>query len=210
MSPSYFISGIGTGVGKTIASAILTQVWATDYWKPVQAGDLDYSDSDTVRNLSRRVKKIHPERFRLNLAASPHEAAEADHLSISLTDFELPITNNRLIIEGAGGLFVPLNGQHFMIDLIERLKLPVILVIRDYLGCINHSLLSINALRAKNIPLAYVLFNGNFKPATKSIIQKHLPGEVLTLDLPELKQGEATSIEAISEHIKQQLNYKSK
>lgn len=210
MFPNYFISGIGTGVGKTIASAILTQVWAADYWKPLQAGDLDYSDSDTVRSLSRLVKKIHPERFRLNLAASPHEAAEADHLSISLADFDLPATDNRLIVEGAGGLFVPLNEQHFMIDLIERLKLPVILVIRDYLGCINHALLSINALRTRNIPLAYVLFNGNFKPATKGIIQKHLPGQVLTLDLPELKQGEAICIEAISEHIKQQLNYNSK
>ncbi len=210
MFPNYFISGIGTGVGKTIASAILTQVWAADYWKPLQAGDLDYSDSDTVRGLSRQVKKIHPERFRLNLAASPHEAAEADHLSISLADFDLPATDNRLIVEGAGGLFVPLNEQHFMIDLIERLKLPVILVIRDYLGCINHALLSINALRTRNIPLAYVLFNGNFKPATKGIIQKHLPGQVLTLDLPELKQGEAICIEAICEHIKQQLNYNSK
>lgn len=210
MLPSYFISGIGTGVGKTIAAAILSQVWAADYWKPVQAGDLDHTDSDTVRSLSRQVKKIHPERFRLNLAASPHEAAAADSLSISLTDFDLPATGNRLIVEGAGGLFVPLNEQHFMIDLIERLQLPVILVIRDYLGCINHSLLSVNALRAKNIPLAYVLFNGNFKPATKNIIQKQLPDQVLTLDLPELKQGATTCIEEISEHIKQQLNYNSK
>lgn len=210
MLPSYFVSGIGTGVGKTIASAILTQVWAADYWKPVQAGDLDYSDSDTVRSLSRQAKKIHPERFRLNLAASPHEAADADNLSISLTDFELPVTGNRLIVEGAGGLFVPINDQHFMIDLVKRLKLPVILVLRDYLGCINHSLLSINALRTQNIPLAYVLFNGNFKPATKSIIQKHLPDQVHTLYLPELKQAEATCIEDISEHIKQQLNYNSK
>ncbi len=207
-SPSYFISGIGTGVGKTIVSALLTQLWATDYWKPIQAGDLDHTDSDTVRSLSRLVKNVHPERFRLNLSTSPHEAAKADNLSISLADFELPLTNNQLIVEGAGGLFVPINDQHFMIDLIEQLKLPVILVIRDYLGCINHSLLSIKALNNQKIPLAYVVFNGNFKAATKNIIQKHLPDQVRTIDIPEWEQ--MTKIESISEHIRQQLNHNSK
>lgn len=207
-STSYFISGIGTGVGKTIVAAILTQLWAADYWKPIQAGDLDHTDSDTVRSLSQQVKKIYPERFRLNLAASPHEAAEADNLSISLADFELPLTNNRLIVEGAGGLFVPINDQHFMIDLIEQLKLPVILVIRDYLGCINHSLLSIKALNNQKIPLVYVVFNGRFKPATKRIIQKHLPDQVRTIDIPEWEQ--MNEIEPISAHIKQQLNHNSK
>lgn len=207
-SASYFISGIGTGVGKTIVSALLSQIWETDYWKPIQAGDLDYTDSDTVRSLSKQVKKVHHERFRLNLAASPHEAAATEGLSIRLADFELPLTNNPIIVEGAGGLLVPINDQHFMIDLIEQLKLPVILVIRDYLGCINHSLLSIKALNNQKIPLAHVVFNGNFKPATKNIIQKHLPDQFRTIDIPELEQ--MTDIETVSEHIRQQLNHNSK
>lgn len=205
MSANYFISGIGTGVGKTIVSAILTQLWAADYWKPIQAGDLDHSDSNTVRSLSLQVKNIHPEQFRLNLAASPHEAAEADQLTIRLQDFKLPATDNRLIVEGAGGLFVPINDQHFIIDLIEQLKLPVILVIKDYLGCINHSLLSIQALKARHIPLAYVVFNGNFKPATRRIIHKHLAEGINTIDIPELELAEAAQIAKASEQIKQQL-----
>lgn len=207
MSANYFISGIGTGVGKTIVSAILTQLWSADYWKPIQAGDLDQSDSNTVRSLSLQVKNIHPEQFRLNLAASPHEAAEADKVTIRLQDFKLPATDNHLIVEGAGGLFVPINDQHFIIDLIERLKLPVILVIKDYLGCINHSLLSIKVLNAQNIPLAYVVFNGNFKPATRRIIHKHLAEGVNTIDIPELELTEAAQIVRASEQIKQQLKY---
>lgn len=206
MSRSYFISGIGTGVGKTITSAVLTQLWAADYWKPIQAGDLQQTDSDTVRRLSDKVKQIHPERFRLNLPAAPHEAAAKDGLSIALEDFDLPVTDRNLIVEGAGGLFVPINEQHFIIDLISRLQLPVILVIKDYLGCINHSLLSINALRIQAIPLAYVVFNGNFKPATRSIIHKHLPAHTLSIDIPEIEMPEAAAIERVSEHIRQQLN----
>lgn len=210
MSANYFISGIGTGVGKTIVSAILAQLWGADYWKPIQAGDLDQSDSDTVRNLALHVKNIHPEQFRLTLAASPHEAAEADQVTIRLQDFKLPHTdNNHLIVEGAGGLFVPINDQHFIIDLIERLKLPVILVIKDYLGCINHSILSIKALNAYKIPLAYVVFNGNFKAATRRIIHQHLAEGIKTIDIPELEPAEAAHIARAGEQVKQQLNNNS-
>lgn len=210
MSVNYFISGIGTGVGKTIVSAILAQLWEADYWKPIQAGDLDQSDSDKVRNLALQAKNIHPEQFRLTLAASPHEAAEADQVTIRLQDFKLPHTdNNHLIIEGAGGLFVPINDQHFIIDLIKRLKLPVILVIKDYLGCINHSILSIKALNAYSIPLAYVVFNGNFKPATRRIIHQHLAEGIKTIDIPEVEQAEAAHIARASEQVKQQLNNNS-
>lgn len=167
----FFVTGISTEVGKTVASAILTEALKADYWKPVQSGDLDYSDTDKVKAwISNDRSVFHPEAYRLNTPASPHWAAEIDGIEIKLDQFQLPKTDNHLIVEGAGGLLVPLNEKDLLIDLMERLNIPVILVSMNYLGSINHSLLSIEALQRRNIPIAGILFNGKPTPSTEEYI----------------------------------------
>lgn len=181
-----FITGIGTDVGKTVVSAVLTEQLQADYWKPVQAGDLGNTDSDRVRQLISNSKSlIHPEAFRLTLAASPHRAAKADGVEILAQDFQLPLTENQLLIEGAGGLFVPLSYQLLMIDLIRILDAETVLVARNYLGCINHTLLSINALENRNIPLRHLILNGEFDADTLNILLHHLPKGCTWSKLPE-------------------------
>lgn len=165
-----FITGIGTDVGKTIASAIITEALEADYWKPIQAGDLDASDSHKIKAfLSNDKTVIHPNSYALNTPASPHLAAEIDGITIDLEKIQEPETNNHLVVEGAGGLFVPLNDQDCVIDLIKS-DYKVIVVSRHYLGSINHTLLTIEALKSRNIAIAGILFNGNENQSTESII----------------------------------------
>jgi dethiobiotin synthetase len=167
----YFISGIGTDVGKTVVSAVLTEALQADYWKPVQAGDLDFGDSDRVKSLVSNSKSVfHPERYRLNSPASPHYAAELDGIDIALADFSIPQTDNYLLIEGAGGLMVPLNSKETVADLVKQLNIPLILVSRNYLGSINHTMLSIELLKNKGIEIAGIVFNGEPNPATENWI----------------------------------------
>jgi len=166
-----FVTGIGTEVGKTVISAILTEALTADYWKPIQAGDLDYSDTHKVVELiSNSKSNFHEETFRLNHPMSPHAAAERDEVEIRLSDFHIPTTDNHLIIEGAGGLMVPINKTDCIIDLIEQSEAEVILVSRNYLGSINHTLLSIEALQKRHIPIKGIIFNGSENIDTESII----------------------------------------
>ena len=163
----FFITGIGTDVGKTVASAILVEAFNADYWKPVQAGDLHNTDTMKVQSLiSNSKSKFHPETYQLTKQMSPHAAAEADGIKINVEKIVAPVTSNTLIIEGAGGLMVPLNEQCLVIDLITKLKSEVILVSSNYLGSINHSLLTLEALKNRNIPVAGIIFNG--KPTKTS------------------------------------------
>lgn len=165
-----FITGIGTDVGKTIASAITTEALKADYWKPIQAGDLDTSDSHKIKAyLSNNKTVIHSNSYALNTAASPHLAAELDKIVIDLEKIIEPVTENHLVVEGAGGLFVPLNNQDCVIDLIKP-DYKVIVVSRHYLGSINHTLLTVEALKNRNITIAGILFNGDENKATESII----------------------------------------
>ena len=165
-----FITGIGTDVGKTIASAIVTQALEADYWKPIQAGDLDNSDSHKIlRYISNNKTIIYPNSYKLNTPASPHLAAAIDGITIDLKQIKEPATTNHLVIEGAGGVFVPLNNQDCIIDLIQK-DYKVILVSRHYLGSINHTLLTFEALKNKNIPLAGIIFSGDKNQATEEII----------------------------------------
>lgn len=167
----YFISGIDTEIGKTVVSAILTQALGAAYWKPVQAGELDYTDTDKVKSwVSHSDCQFFPERHRLQLPRSPHAAAAEEGIDIQLADFTLPTTDRPLIVEGAGGLLVPLNQQVTILDLIAQLGLPVLLVSKHRLGNINHTLLSVEALKHRGIPLAGIIFNGEEIPGTNSII----------------------------------------
>jgi dethiobiotin synthetase len=156
-----FVTGIGTGIGKTIVSAILVEKLNADYWKPVQSGDLDDSDTRKVKSLvSNNISRFYEETYRLSQPFSPHKSAAIDGITIDPAGITLPATDNQLIIEGAGGLMVPLNNSFLMIDLIKQLGAEVILVSQNYLGSINHTILSIYALKKEEIPIKGIIFNG--------------------------------------------------
>jgi len=162
MTKQYFITGIGTGIGKTVASAVITEKLKADYWKPIQSGDLAQSDSLTIERLiSNSETIIHPETYRLNQPLSPHLSAKLDGIEIELNNFQLPKTDKNLIVEGAGGLMVPLNDKELILDLIKYLDLEVILISQHYLGSINHTLLTINTLKQHNIKIKGIIFNGD-------------------------------------------------
>jgi len=167
-----FVTGIGTDVGKTVISAILTQKLQADYWKPIQAGELDNTDSMKVSQwVENSTSVIHPEAYRLTESMSPHAAAERDGVNIEMGNIIIPETTRNLIIEGAGGLMVPLNRHDLVIDLISHLQADAVLVSRHYLGSINHTILSIEALRSRNIAIAGIIFNGDENRDTESIIE---------------------------------------
>lgn len=181
---NYFVTAIGTDSGKTLVSAILVEALMSDYWKPVQAGEP--GDTETVKALvSNPNTRFHPETHRLKLPASPHAAAKYEHKAISLIDFELPETTNDLVIEGAGGVLVPLNDQDYVIDLAKQLQTEVVLVANLYLGSINHTLLTVEYLKAHKIPVKGIIFNGDANPESEAIILKKSGYRVL-LHLPQL------------------------
>ncbi len=165
-----FITGISTDVGKTISSAIVVEALQADYWKPIQAGDLENSDSSKVKRLiSNSASHLFSNSYRLNTPASPHYAAKIDGVEIKIESVKTPQTKNNLVIEGAGGLFVPLNDNDCMIDIIKP-EYKIILVSRHYLGSINHTILSIDALKFKGLEVAGIIYNGDENEATESII----------------------------------------
>jgi len=169
-----FVTGIGTGIGKTIVSAILVEKLKADYWKPIQSGDLDKSDSLSVQNLiSNTVTKIHPESYRLTQPFSPHKSAAIDGITINPDTIHLPKTTNALIVEGAGGLMVPLNNEFLIINLIKKLGIEAVLVSQNYLGSINHTLLSIYVLKNYGISIRGIIFNGNEDISSKDFILKN-------------------------------------
>lgn len=165
-----FITGISTDVGKTIASAIIVEALEADYWKPIQAGDLENSDTHKVKEfVSNSTSKFHPNSYALNTPASPHFAAEIDRVTIDIKNIIEPTTQNHLVVEGAGGVLVPLNDVDCVIDLIQP-DYKVVVVSRHYLGSINHTLLTIEALKSRNIAIAGIIFSGTENKATESII----------------------------------------
>ena len=165
-----FITGIGTDVGKTIVSAIVTQALEADYWKPIQAGDIDNSDSHKIKSKVKNKKsKVHPNAYCLNTPASPHYAAAIDGITIDLKKIIEPITKNHLVIEGAGGLLVPLNDTDCIVDLIQP-DYKVIVVSRHYLGSINHTLMTFEILKNRNIDVAGIIFSGDENKASEEII----------------------------------------
>jgi dethiobiotin synthetase len=169
---NYFVTGIDTDSGKTLVSAILCEALEADYWKPVQAGYP--GDSDTLASLVSNSKTIiHKEAFILKTPASPHAAARIDSIEIRLSDIQLPVTLNDLIIEGAGGCLVPLNDDDFVIDLPSRFGAEVILVADIYLGSINHTLLTFNELKRRNLKIKGIVFNGDSNPESERIILHH-------------------------------------
>lgn len=172
-----FITGIGTGIGKTVVSAIVTEALHADYWKPVQAGFEDGTDAGEVAQLVTNTGSvIHPELYKLAMPASPHIAARKEKKIIDAGAIveryrELAAKNRRLVIEGAGGLMVPLNEHTFVSDLIQRLQAKVILVSRNYLGSINHSLLTAAVCKEKKLDVAGWIFNDQYMDYEDEIVQ---------------------------------------
>lgn len=168
---TYFITGISTEVGKTIASAIVVEALEADYWKPIQAGELDYCDTKKVKDLiSNNKSQFYDNSYALNTAMSPHAAAEIDGVTMKIDEIKSPNTKNNLVIEGAGGLLVPLNEKHTILDLIQP-NYKVIVISRHYLGSINHTLLTLNLLKEKGLETA-LIFSGNEHKTTEGIIKK--------------------------------------
>ncbi len=198
-----FITGIGTDVGKTIAAAILVEAMGADYWKPIQAGELHHTDTMKVKELvTNPISVFHPEAYRLAKPMSPHAAAAEEGITINLESINPPPANNTLIIEGAGGLMVPLNDDVLIIDLIQKLQAQAVLVSRNYLGSINHTLLSAEALLSRNIPVAGIIFNGKPTPSSEEYILKRT-GLKRLFNIKEEKQITPQIILQYSEVIKQ-------
>ncbi len=168
---SYVIAGIGTGIGKTLMSTIVAEALTADYYKPIQCGSLHQSDSKFVElHINNSKTVVHREQFRLKTPSSPHEAARREGVCIKMKELGLPQTKNRIVIEPAGGLMVPLNEDELFIDWIEHIELPVILVSDIYLGSINHTLLSIEAIQRRNLKIKGLIFNHHPKKATEEVI----------------------------------------
>jgi len=168
---SYFITGISTDVGKTVVAAIIAQALQADYWKPIQTGAGEHGDARTVRSLIiNETTVIHPESIVLKAPMSPHAAAALEHVTLDITQVNRPVTTNNLVIEGAGGLLVPINNRHTVMDLIMPAD-KVILVSAGYLGSINHTLLSLEVLKSRGLTCAGIVYNQVTLAGTMEVIE---------------------------------------
>jgi dethiobiotin synthetase len=201
-----FVTGIGTGIGKTFISAILAKALGADYWKPVQAGFADGTDSEWVANqLKNSGSVVHPEVYRLSKPASPHIAAREEGITIDIQNIcnQIPNINRTLLIEGAGGLLVPLNSSAFVADLIKALDAKVILVSRNYLGSINHSLLTARVCREMQLPVIGWIFNDQYLDYEEEIV--HWSNFPRIASIPYSENINGTFINAQTAAIKKQL-----
>ena len=181
----YFITGTDTDIGKSVVSALLTMVFDASYWKPIQSGSSDLLQVKKWTQLP--DERFFPSSYYLQAPLSPDQAAKQEGITIDLEKCILPDTKQTLIVEGAGGVFAPLNQDQRMIDLIKKLNIPVIIVARGTLGTINHTLLTIEALRAREIPIRGIVFNGELNPDNQTAIESW--GKVKTLfHVPRFKE----------------------
>ncbi|WP_345797074.1 dethiobiotin synthase [Castellaniella sp. MT123] len=167
-----FVTGTDTDVGKTLISAILAKAWAADYWKPFQTGMATAcDDTATVTALLGAGSRQYPPACALQAPLAPWAAARLEGITLDVTGIRLPHTTQPLVVEGAGGLLVPIDEKHMMIDLAARLALPVVLVARSTLGTINHTLLSLQALAARDLPVLGVVMNGPLSPGNRQALE---------------------------------------
>ena len=204
----FFISGIGTEVGKTITAAIWVEALQADYWKPIQSGDLDQSDTDCVKSLvSSNQRQFFESAYALHAPVSPHAAAAIDGVAIDIAQIKRPQTANHLVVEGAGGLLVPLNGSQTIADLIRATD-RLILVSKHYLGSINHSLLSLFYLRQREIE-PWLIFNGEPNRRSEEAIEK-LGGFKAFARIPKLTAIDRQSIRRAAERLRPKLQAHSR
>lgn len=184
----YAVAGIGTGVGKTLVSALLTERLGATYWKPIQAGGLVHTDTMEVRRLVTASRcRFQPEAYRLRAAMAPHAAAAQEGQTISPDRLQLPEVEGPLVVEPAGGVLVPLAAGLLNADLLAAWGLPVLVVSSYYLGSINHTLLTVEALKSRDLPLAGIVFSGEPEQHSRSVILERT-GLRCLLDLPALPQ----------------------
>ena len=193
-----FVTGTDTEIGKTVVSAVLSKALAADYWKPVQCGDLEILESDTVSRLS-GVSCFETE-ILLKQPTSPHLAAELEGRRLSLKDMVLPETSSTLVVEGAGGVLVPINEQEYLIDLAREYSMGVVLVFKNYLGSLNHTLLSIEALAQRGLKLVGMVCNGVEHKAYESFIEKKA-GVPIILRLSETQEVTPKFVDSCLERI---------
>ncbi|MGD2025083.1 MAG: dethiobiotin synthase [Methyloceanibacter sp.] len=196
--PGFFVTGTDTEVGKTLASAwLLTQLDAA-YWKPIQAGTAPTTDSATVQRLAELpASRILPEAYLLPEPMAPHEAARRANIVLDMEEIKLPLQDKLVVVEGAGGLMVPIAGGAFMIDLADSLELPIILVARSTLGTINHTLLSLEAIRRRGLPLAGVVISGSETPHNRAAIERFGQVDVIA-EIPFLETINRETLKAIT------------
>ena len=197
-----FVTGTDTGIGKTLVSAILARAWNADYWKPVQTGVAEEpGDTDTVAGLAQLPpERLHLPAYVLQAPLSPWAAAPLEDAELDATTIVPPDTDAPLIVEGAGGLYVPIDDRHMMIDLIARLGMPVVLAARSGLGTINHTLLSLEALRRRGIPVLGVVMSGPLSPGNREAIERF--GEVRVLaEIPPLARVDAAAVAELARGI---------
>jgi dethiobiotin synthase len=193
----FFVTGTDTDVGKTVVSAWLVARLGACYWKPIQAGNHPETDSAIVRRLAEvPPERILPEAYVLPEPIAPHEAARRAGVTIDMQKLVPPQCDRPLVVEGAGGLLVPLTGSAFVIDLARELDLPVILVTRSTLGTINHTLLSLEAIRRRGIDLAGVVVNGPETPHNRAAIERYGQVEIIA-EIPWLDQMTPAALRAI-------------
>jgi dethiobiotin synthase len=196
--PGFFITGTDTDVGKTLVSAwLLTQLEGT-YWKPIQAGTVPTTDSATVQRLAQLpVSRVLPEAYLLPEPMAPHEAARRANIAMDIEKLRLPPHDGLVVVEGAGGLMVPIADGAYMIDLADSLDLPIILVARSTLGTINHTLLSLEAIRRRGLPLAGVVISGPESPHNRAAIERFGQVEVIA-EIPFLETVSRDTLKAVA------------
>jgi dethiobiotin synthetase len=196
------VAGIGTEVGKTVVSAVLCEALRADYWKPVGSGLEDGpGDSEVLSSLIENAgDRVHPSRYLFAKSLSPHIAAALEGVTISLSELQAPQTERPLIVELAGGVYVPLNDEHTNLDLITSLGFPVVVVSRHYLGSINHTLLTVEALRSRGVTLQGVIFNGQELPDTERIICQHGRVDVLGR-IPHMQEVSPEGVRAVAQSL---------
>lgn len=191
----YVVTGIGTDVGKTVVSALLCEALQADYWKPVQSGAKDGTDSATIKALTGHSTRIFEEVYCLQEPLSPHAAALLEHTHIHSAALRIPKHDRPLIIEGAGGVHVPLNNHHTLLDVMEVWDIPVIVVSKNYLGSINHTLLTLEVMQHRGIPIAGLVFNGAPTPLSESAIAAYSHVPVLG-HIPEVEHVDRSFIQS--------------
>ncbi|MEM7398127.1 MAG: dethiobiotin synthase [Pseudomonadota bacterium] len=194
----FFVTGTDTEVGKTLVSAwLLTQLDAA-YWKPIQAGTVPTTDSATVQQLAELpVSRVLPEAYLLPEPMAPHEAARRANIALDMAKIKLPPHDGLVVVEGAGGLMVPIAAGAYMIDLADQLDLPIILVARSTLGTINHTLLSLEAIRRRGLPLAGVVISGPETPHNRAAIERFGKVEVIA-EIPHLETVDRDTLKSIA------------
>lgn len=170
----FFITGTDTGVGKTLTSAVLTFALKAHYWKPIQSGVADETaDYEKIQQLTGLADTyFFPSAYVLKASLAPGQAAHLENIFIDIKKINLPEISSSLIVEGAGGIFVPLNQTNLVLDLIKKINFPVIIVSRGTIGTINHTLLTIEALRQRKIMIEGIIFSGDLNPSNQLAIEQ--------------------------------------